>query len=140
MTFKQVPFGKVLCALIVKYLLFAVHMAFIDNRFIDLVLKKSTDALSFLSHLFYYAVLVAGLIVFLTVLFIIPYFSALDIRNNVLKFSVLGVVVALEFYVYTFAASTGNYYNGTLNAFYTILFLLYLLKRERPNVSDLSST
>lgn len=87
-------------SLFVKYLTFFVLIAFLDNRFVELVIERSDSFSYFLPHLFNYVWSITLGSFFYVLVWIFPYSLLFKSNNTKFRFFAVAALVFLETFVY----------------------------------------
>ncbi|EFK60123.1 Uncharacterised protein [Sphingobacterium spiritivorum] len=124
--------GSIFIYLVIKYLVFFIILAFIDNRFNELVFNKSDNFASLFQNTIGYSLWIVVFSFFLSVIFFIPVFLICKIKNVFVFILLSSLVISLEYFVYVYFTSVEYWYdkNGVINFLVSILFFVFLFFRR----------
>lgn len=117
-------FPYILLCLFVKYMAFFLYFAIQDNRFKILVINKSESGQELFMNSVGYFLYVLAFVVFLMLIFSIPIFFLLKVKNGIYFILLMVVIFMVEYFLYTYLASQGDLINGIYNGIIGLLFLL----------------
>jgi hypothetical protein len=118
-------FVNILFYLFVKYFLFFLILGLTENRFKSLVIGNSESIQETFLNFLNYFVYVLIFILVLVLIFCAPFYFVLKIKKVFYFIPLLALVVASEYFLYTYLASQLNLINGAYNSALTILFLFF---------------
>lgn len=110
----------------VKYIAFYVFMMFKNNNFAFLKVNEIKTG----EDLFYYLWLFLFLPVVSMLIFTAPVYFSFKVKSLVYFALVIAAVLIVEYFVYTYLASTSDFMNGVYNGIISVLFLLLFFFRH----------
>jgi hypothetical protein len=128
----QPTFRNVILFVLVKYILFAIILAFIDNRFYTIVTLNSKNSREFINYTIYYAGEILIVIIFFELLFSLPIYFAFKIKRGEYFVFVIVIIFILDYFAYSYLNSL-NLNDSLYNLFSSILFSLLFFYRAILN-------
>ena len=124
----KLNFKNILAFILLKYLVFYIFLMFKNN---DLRLLEVND-LNSVEDWFFYLWLILFMPILSILLFSLPLYLTLNVRNGIYFTFFLILILIAEFLLYTYFASPLNLLNGLYNGIITLLLLLvYFFKLIR---------
>jgi len=128
---------NVLLCFFIKYVVFFICLAFLNDRFKTIVIANSANTPELLRNTMYYSVTVVFAILFFLPIFPTIIYFSFKVKNRILFPLLIITIILSEYYYYTYLASTSDYLNGIYNGFITILFVaLFFYKAIWFKMSD----
>jgi hypothetical protein len=121
---------NVLLCFSIKYLCFFICLAFLENRYNDIVLKNSSNTFDVVINTTYYFSYFLLLLIFFLPIFPALTFLVFKIKSRILFWLSITVIICFEYIYYTKNASATDPMNGIYNAFFTILLLIVFFRKE----------
>lgn len=128
-TIKQPGFIRILFYIIIKYLVFFIVLAFMGNRFNDLVLVRSGTGEQILVNSMYYLIEVLFAILIFTLILLYPYHLLFKISKIALLLAALLALNVIEYFLYEATCDMYIHFNwngvisfGISIAFFFIIF------------------
>jgi hypothetical protein len=127
----KVSFFNSVCYLAVKYAVFFFVLAFMENRFKDIVINNAETTTELIKLTLGYILYVLFHMLLLILIFSIPLYFIMKIRSMVCFVLLMIVFFAVEYFVYTWGTSQKYFYdmNGIYNLIIGIIvFVLFYYK------------
>jgi len=124
-------FLKSVCYLFTKYILFFFLLAFLGDRFRNAVINNSETYTELIKLSLGYVLFVLMHILILVLLFSIPIYYILKIKNNI--YFILSIIVffIIEYFIYTYLFSPSDKILGIYNLLIgVVVFFLFLKKKQ----------
>lgn len=126
----KVSFFKIISYLLLKYTIFFFILSFFENRFQNAVINNAKTSVEFVKLSFGYMLYVFFHMIILILLFSVPLYFVLTIRNRVFIILMIVVLFFMEYLIYSYLFSPSNYVNGIYNAIVGIVvFVLFFYKQ-----------
>jgi hypothetical protein len=122
----EISFRKILLFMLIKYIMFYVFMMFKNNNYALIQI----DQLENLNDVCWYLWMFLSLPVICFILFAGPIYHSFSKRNlNTFILIIVGVLIA-EYFIYTYLASTSNWFNGLFNAVISVICFSLVFRKE----------
>jgi hypothetical protein len=121
---------NIILYLLVKYVIFFIFLALVNNRFKSLVIDNSVNEHDLVVNTFYYVLYVLIFIFFLVLIFLFPLYFAFKLKHPLYFILLIIAFLSVEFFVYTYSASQKNLVNGIFNAILSLIFLFIFFFKE----------
>lgn len=118
-----------------KYLIFAIILGGMDNRFKSLVTDVSHSAADWIAAMFHYFMYVLLVTTVFVLIFSLPYWLIFQIRNKILFIPAALAVLWLDAYCYVALNATGNWRYGVIHfsvGILTLILFFFKAIREKP--------
>jgi hypothetical protein len=123
-------FINIVLYLFIKYIVFALILAFQDERFKSVVINNAENAHDLFVNSLNYLVYVLIFIFVLMLIFSIPIYFSFKIKNAIYFLLSISIILVSENFAYTYLASPADLINGVYNGFLSIIFLLLLFYKH----------
>lgn len=120
---RNLKFINIIFYSIVRYLVFFVILAFLENRFKSIVIDNSENRKELFSNTLYYILSFADILVLFTFVFSIPLYFLIKKTNGIYFILLYIILLVIEYVSYTYLASPSDVKNGIYNGIIGILFL-----------------
>lgn len=117
-------FINVVLYLFVKYILFALILAFEDERFKSLVIDNTQNTHEIFMNSLDYLLAVLFFTFCLILIFSLPIYLSLKVKRGIYFTPLIIIIFVAEYFIYTYLASQVDLMNGVYNAILSLLFLL----------------
>ncbi len=116
-------FINILLYLFVKYMAFALILAFQDERFKLLVINDAQNGHDLFLNSFHYLVYVLVFIFILILFFSLPIYFSLKVKRAIYFMPLIIIILVAEYFIYTYLASPAHLMNGVYNEILSLIFL-----------------
>lgn len=125
----KVSFLKSVCYLLVKYAVFFFILAFIGNRFKNVVLNNAETSMELMKLSLGYVLYILFYMFFLVLFFSVPLYFILKIENKIYFILSMIAFFAIEYFAYTYLFSSSDKMIGIYNLIIGIvMFVLFYYK------------
>jgi len=128
-------FRNIVLFVFVKYVVFAIVLAGMNDRFKTLVTDRSNTTADWVTNTFHYCMYVLLVIIVFIALFSLPYWLVFRIRNKVLFVLAVVLVLSVDSACYVWFNVTGNVRYGEIDLLVGVLTLLvFFFKPVRQKI------
>lgn len=119
--------------LLLKNLIFFLILAFKGNRFEKLVIDRSESSSELMRNSMGYIFWVTLFSLLLTILFAIPVYFSLKIKQSVYFYFLMFLLISLDYFIYLYFTSQAYFrdINGMYIAIIDIIFLYFIHRRSK---------
>lgn len=110
----------------VKYIAFYIIMMFKTDNFAFIKVSEIKNG----EDLFYYLWIFLFLPVVASLLLTTPLYFSFKVKNIMYFILIVGIILFVEYFGYTYSSSTLDFTNGIYNGILSVLFLLFLFFRH----------
>jgi hypothetical protein len=126
----KINFFRTVCYLSVKYIVFSIILAFIGNRFKEIVIDHAQTSSELIKLSLGYVLYILFYVAIMVVIFCAPLYYILLIKNGLNCLLLLVVFYAVEFLAYWYLFSPSDIFPAIYNAVIGIVFLNLFFYRQ----------
>ncbi|MEN9638544.1 MAG: hypothetical protein RLZZ262_412 [Bacteroidota bacterium] len=126
----KISYSNGLWYLIIKYTVFFIYLAFLGNRFKNIVINNAQTSAELMRLSFGYVLQVFLFMLLLVLIFSIPFYFIMRLKSKIYLVLAMIAFFSIEYFVYTYLASPSEAMLGIYNLIIGVVVFIIIYQKS----------